>query len=55
VTGLDAARVASWCVARGVESALWAADRGWWTGCRGADGDLARSTAWAAASHLLGG
>jgi streptomycin 6-kinase len=55
VTGLDAARVASWCVARGVESGLWAADRGWWTGLRGADGDLARSTVWASAAHLLGG
>ena len=55
VTGLDPARIASWCVARGVESGLWAADRGWWTGFRGADGDLARSGAWASASNLLGG
>ncbi len=54
-TGLDAARVASWCVARGVESGLWAADRGWWTGFRGADGELARAGAWARASNLLGG
>ncbi len=49
-TGLDAARVTAWCVARGVESALWAADRGWWTGHRGADRDLARSAAWAEAA-----
>lgn len=55
VTGLDAARVAAWCVARGVESGLWAADRGWWTGFRGADGDLARAGAWASAMNLLGG
>jgi streptomycin 6-kinase len=55
VTGLDAARTASWCVARGVESGLWAAARGWWTGFRGADGDLARAGAWASASNLLGG
>jgi hypothetical protein len=54
VTGLDSARIASWCVARGVESALFAADRGWWTGFRGADGDLARAGAWASASTLLG-
>ncbi len=54
VTGLDAARVASWCVARGVESALAAADRGWWTGFRGADGELARAGAWASAANLLG-
>ena len=54
MTGLDAARIASWCVARGVDSALWAADRGRWTGFRGADGDLARSGAWASASNLLG-
>jgi streptomycin 6-kinase len=55
VTGLDPARVASWCVARGVESGLWAADRGWWTGFRGADGDLGRAGAWASAASLLGG
>ena len=54
VTGLDPARIASWCVARGVESGLWAADRGWWTGFRGADGDLARTGAWASAANLLG-
>jgi streptomycin 6-kinase len=54
LTGLDSARVASWCVARSVESGLWAADHGWWTGFRGADGDLTRAAAWAAASHLLG-
>lgn len=54
ITGLDPARIASWCVARGVESALWAADRGWWTGFRGTDGDLARTGAWARASNLLG-
>ena len=55
VTGLDAARIAAWCVARGVESGLSAADRGWWTGFRGADGDLARAGAWASATNLLGG
>lgn len=49
VTGLDAARVAAWSVARSVASGLWAADRGWWTGFRGADGDLARAGAWATA------
>jgi streptomycin 6-kinase len=54
-TGLDAARIAAWCVARGVESGLWAADRGWWTGFRGADGALARAGAWASATKLLGG
>jgi streptomycin 6-kinase len=54
-TGLDPARIASWCVARGVESGLWAADHGWWTGFRGADGDLARADAWARAASLLGG
>jgi hypothetical protein len=54
VTGLDAARVAAWCVARGVESGLWAADRGWWTGFRGAGGDLARAAAWARATSQLG-
>ena len=54
VTGLDPARIASWCVARGVESGLWAAEHGWWTGFRGADGDLARAGAWASACHLLG-
>jgi streptomycin 6-kinase len=31
------------------------ADRGWWTGFRGADGDLARAGAWASATNLLGG
>lgn len=55
VTGLDAGRIAAWCVARGVESGLWAADRGWWTGDRGADGDLARAGAWARTARLLGG
>lgn len=55
VTGLDAARVGAWAVARSVESALWSANRGWWTGFRGADGDLARAGAWATASDLLGG
>jgi len=54
-TGLDAARMAAWCVARGVESGLWAADRGWWTGFCGADGDLARARAWAGATSLLDG
>ncbi len=54
VTGLDAARMAVWCVARGVESGLWAADRGWWTGFRGADGDLERAGAWVSAASLLG-
>ncbi len=53
--GLDAARSAAWCVARGVEHGLWAADRGWWSGFLGADGDLARSAAWAKAATLLGG
>jgi streptomycin 6-kinase len=55
VTGLDAARIAAWCVARGVECGLWAADRGWWTGFRGADGELARASAWAGATRLLAG
>jgi streptomycin 6-kinase len=55
VAGLDPARSAAWCVARGVEHGLWAADRGWWTGFLGADGDLARSAAWAKAATLLGG
>ena len=55
LTGLDAARSAAWCVARGVEHGLWAADRGWWIGFLGADGDLARSGAWAKAITLLGG
>ena len=55
MAGLDAARIAAWCVARGVESGLWAAARGWWTGFRGADGDLARAGAWAGAENLLGG
>ena len=54
VTGLDPARVASWCTARTVASGFWAADRGWWTGFRGADGDLARALAWSRAAHLLG-
>jgi len=54
LTGLDAARIAAWSTARGVESALWAANRGWWTGFRGADGDLARARAWATAETLLG-
>ena len=52
---LDPARSAAWCVARGVEHGLLAADRGWWTGFLGADGDLARSAAWAKAATLLGG
>ena len=55
VAGLDAARTAAWCVARGVEHGLWAGDRGWWTGFLGADGDLARTAAWAKAMILLGG
>jgi streptomycin 6-kinase len=54
LTGLDAARIAAWSTARGVESALWAANRGWWTGFRGADGDLARAHAWATAATMLG-
>ncbi|QTE30513.1 aminoglycoside phosphotransferase family protein [Pengzhenrongella sicca] len=54
LTGLDPARVAAWSTARGVESALWAASRGWWTGFRGADGDLARARAWANAATMLG-
>lgn len=55
LTGPDGARIAAWSVARGVESALWAANRGWWTGLRGADGELARARAWAAAATLLRG
>jgi len=55
LTGLDAARIAAWSTARGVESALWAANRGWWTGFRGADGDFARARAWASATKILGG
>ena len=54
ITDLDPVRIALWCVARSVESGLWAAARGWWTGFRGADGDLARAGAWARASDLLG-
>ena len=52
--GLDAGRVVSWCVARSVESGLWAASKGWWTGYRGADGDLARAESWQRAADLLG-
>ncbi len=52
-TGLDAARIASWCTARSVASGLWAGDRGWWSGFRGADGDLKRAEAWARAADLL--
>jgi len=55
VAGIDAARSAAWCVARGVMQGLWAADRGWWTGFLGADGDLVRTGAWAKATALLGG
>lgn len=55
ITDLDPARVAAWCAARSVASGLWAADRGWWTGFRGADGDLERAGAWAATATLLGG
>lgn len=54
LTGLEPARIAAWSVARSVESALWAADRGWWTGLRGADGDLARAHAWDQAAGFLG-
>ena len=54
LTGLDAGRIAAWCVARGVESGLWAADRGWWTGFRGADGHLAWAGAWVRVAELLG-
>ena len=54
LTGLDPARIAAWCVARGVESGLWAADRGWWSGFRGADGDFARAAGWARTLTLLG-
>lgn len=53
-TGLEAWRIAAWATARSVESALWAADRGWWTGTRGADGDLSRAAAWHGAEALLG-
>jgi streptomycin 6-kinase len=55
LTGLEGARIAAWSTARGVESALWAANRGWWTGFRGADGDVARARAWATATTILGG
>jgi streptomycin 6-kinase len=55
LTGLDGARIAAWSTARGIESALWAADRRWWTGFRGAYGELARARAWAAAATTLGG
>ncbi|QXC60837.1 aminoglycoside phosphotransferase family protein [Aquihabitans sp. G128] len=55
VTGLDAARIASWCTARSASSGLWAASRGWWTGFRGADGDLDRAVAWSGAATRLGG
>jgi len=53
LTGLDGARIAAWSTARGVQSALWAADRNLWMGR--ADGDLERSHAWATAATLLGG
>ncbi|CAN5455357.1 aminoglycoside phosphotransferase family protein [soil metagenome] len=55
VTALDAGRMAAWCTARSVESGLWAASRGWWTGFRGADGDFDRARAWAGAANHLGG
>lgn len=55
LTGLDAARIAAWSTARGVESALWAANRGWSTGFRGADGDVGRARAWDIATTTLGG
>ncbi len=55
LAGLDGARIAAWSTARGIESALWAADRGWWTGFRGADGELARAHAWSQAATILGG
>lgn len=55
VVELDAPRIAAWCTARSVDSGLWAADRGWWTGYRGADGDLARAAAWSATLDRLGG
>jgi streptomycin 6-kinase len=51
-TGLDPARVAAWATARGIESALWAAGRGWWAE---ADGELDRSREWATAMTRLGG
>lgn len=54
-TGLDATRIASWCTARSIASGLSAADCSWWTGFRGADGDLDRAGAWARAAELLGG
>ena len=53
LTGLDAGRIGAWCVARGVESGLWSADLGRWTGFRGADTDLAWAGAWAKATDLL--
>ena len=55
LTGLDGARIAAWSTSRGIESALWAADRGWWTGFRGADGELSRARAWAGAATILAG
>lgn len=54
LTDFDGARIGTWCVARGVESGLWAGDLGRWTGFRGADGDLAWAGAWAGAAKLLG-
>ena len=55
LSGLDAARIGAWCVAHGVESGLWSADLGRWTGSRGADTDLAWAGAWAKATDLLRG
>jgi streptomycin 6-kinase len=55
LTGLDGARIAAWSTARGVESALWAANRGWWTDFRGVDGEVARAQTWARATTILGG
>ncbi|HEY8720074.1 aminoglycoside phosphotransferase family protein [Pengzhenrongella sp.] len=54
LTGLDGARIAAWSTARSIESALWAANRGWWTGFRGADGDFVRAREWSTAATLLG-
>jgi hypothetical protein len=55
VAGLDPARRrrGAWLAAWSTDSG--AADRGWWTGFLGADGDLARTGAWAKATTLLGG
>lgn len=55
VAGLDPARTGAWCVARGVESGLWAASLDRWSGFRGADCDLVWAAGWATATDLLAG